>query len=152
VTRGDAAYRRPESVLVIVYTDDGETLLLHRRQPFPFWQSVTGSLEPGESADRAAARELAEETGLADHHEVIATGVSRRFEIDPRWRRRYAPGVTDNVEYEFRCRLPGRREIALCDSEHSAAEWLTLEDAVDRVWSWTNKAALLALLEERNSA
>ena len=31
-------------------------LLLKRREPFPFWQSVTGSLDPGESAPDAAMR------------------------------------------------------------------------------------------------
>jgi len=152
VTGAGTAYRRPESVLVIVYTDDGETLLLRRRQPFSFWQSVTGSLHYGESYGDAAARELHEETGLADDLCLVPTGVSRTFEIDPRWSHRYAPGVTVNVEHEYRCRLAARRTITLCEREHTAAQWLSIGDAIDRVWSWTNKAALEALLEEREGA
>ena len=138
-------YRRPESVLVVVHTDS-EALLLYREAPFEFWQSVTGSLLPHESHAVAAARELREETGLSDGGHLMCTGVSRLFEIDHRWRNRFGPGVTDNLEYEYRYKLPGRVEITLDESEHSAIEWVALADAVDRVWSWTNKAALRDLL------
>ncbi|RLA27835.1 MAG: dihydroneopterin triphosphate diphosphatase, partial [Gammaproteobacteria bacterium] len=31
--------RRPESILVVVYTDNADILLLKRSQPFAFWQS-----------------------------------------------------------------------------------------------------------------
>ena len=57
------AYKRPESVLVVVYTPAGQTLLLRRARPV-FWQSVTGSLDwPDESPAEAARRELKDETG-----------------------------------------------------------------------------------------
>ena len=63
ITRTD--YKRPESVLVVVYTATGKVLLLRVQPPY-FWQSVTGSLRWGEREPRAAAaRELREETGLA---------------------------------------------------------------------------------------
>ena len=48
----------------MIYTAGGEFLLLERRKPPGFWQSVTGSLEWGETADAAARRELIEETGI----------------------------------------------------------------------------------------
>jgi ADP-ribose pyrophosphatase YjhB (NUDIX family) len=51
-------------VLIVIYTDGGEFLLLERRRPAGFWQSVTGSLEWGEMPTRAARRELIEETGI----------------------------------------------------------------------------------------
>ncbi|MCW8948496.1 MAG: NUDIX domain-containing protein, partial [Sedimenticola sp.] len=41
-------YKRPESVLVVIYTDQGEVLMLNRTRPKGFWQSVTGSLKWGE--------------------------------------------------------------------------------------------------------
>ena len=53
--------RRPLSVLVVVYSDDRHALILRRVRPFDFWQSVTGSLEGGESPRQAALRELAED-------------------------------------------------------------------------------------------
>ncbi len=57
-------FRRPESVLIVIHTQGGEFLLLERRRPPGFWQSVTGSLEWGEAADVAARREVIEETGI----------------------------------------------------------------------------------------
>ncbi len=51
-------FRRPESVLIVIYTAGGEFLLMERRRPAGFWQSVTGSLVWGEMADECARREL----------------------------------------------------------------------------------------------
>ncbi|MDH3954436.1 MAG: NUDIX domain-containing protein, partial [Gammaproteobacteria bacterium] len=67
-------FRRPESVLVVVCSDDRQVLLLRRRRPFEFWQSVTGSLLPGETHEEAARRELMEETGLADEGRLQYSG------------------------------------------------------------------------------
>jgi dATP pyrophosphohydrolase len=135
-------YRRPESVLVVMFTDDGDVALLKRRQPFEFWQSVTGSLKYGESHADAAKRELREETGLTDEGDLIFTGTSRQFTIDSRWQSRFGPGVVENVEYEYHYRMQNRAEIALSEDEHSDLEWLPLDEAAGRVWSWTNKQAL----------
>lgn len=135
-------FRRPESVLVVVYSRDGYALLLRRAKPFDFWQSVTGSLDDGERHADAAARELAEETGLSDQGRLLYSGVARQFTIDPRWRDRYAPGIVENVEYEWRYELPERCEIRIDGDEHSDFEWLTIDRAVEKVWSWTNRQAL----------
>ncbi len=134
-------FRRPESVLVVVCSDDGQALLLRRRKPFEFWQSVTGSLLPGETHAAAARRELLEETGLAAEGRLHYTGVSRQFVIDPRWRRRFAPGVVENVEFEWHYRLPEITDVAV-QEEHSACRWVPLAEAADAVWSWTNRDAL----------
>jgi dATP pyrophosphohydrolase len=134
--------RRPESVLVVVCTDDGQALLLHRRRPFDFWQSVTGSLLAGETHEQAARRELAEETGLRDEGRLEYSGVSRQFAIDPRWRHRFAPGVVENVEFEWHYRLPAALDVAVHDDEHSAHRWLPVAEAAAAVWSWTNRDAL----------
>jgi dATP pyrophosphohydrolase len=81
-------FRQPLSVLVLVYAQSGEVLLLQRRDPFAFWQSVTGSVEHGETHAAAAARELQEETGLQGCGDLVFSGNERVFEIDPRWRHR----------------------------------------------------------------
>ena len=139
-------YKRPESVLVVVYTLTGEVLVLLRRQPPDFWQSVTGSLrwEETEPLD-AARRELREETGLDDAVEVIGCGTINRFPILPPWRHRYAPDATENVEHVFRVPLPGRPPIALNPAEHVECEWLPRAAAAARVASWTNRDAILQL-------
>ena len=129
-------------MLVVVYTDDAQVLMLQRRSPFEFWQSVTGSLDDGESAADAAHRELLEETGLQEQGELLDTGVSRQFTIDPRWRDRYPQGVTENTEYEWHYRLPAAVDIQINQDEHSAYRWLPIDAAIDAVWSWTNKEAL----------
>ena len=135
-------FRRPLSVLVAVYSDDGRALLLRRRSPFDFWQSVTGSLDSGESHADAARRELVEETGLIDEGRLEYSGVSRQFAIDLRWRDRFAPGVVENVEFEWHYRVPEALDIRVNGDEHSEYRWLPLEEAIELAWSWTNRAAL----------
>ncbi len=129
--------------MVVVYTNDGEVLILKRVKPFEFWQSVTGSLQPAENHDEAARRELLEETGL--QNELHYTGVTRQFTIDERWRDRFSPGVVENVEYEYMCPLAARQELRLSSAEHSAAKWTDIDDAIATVWSWTNRRALESL-------
>jgi len=128
-----------------VYTDNADILLLKRSQPFAFWQSVTGSLEAGESSTEAAHRELLEETGLADIGQLVDTGTERTFIIDPRWRDRYAADITENTEYEWHYRLPEVVNIDIDNKEHSAFRWFGIDDAIEAVWSCTNKAALQSL-------
>ena len=141
----NAVKRRPESVLVLVYSLDAQVLLLKRRAPFEFWQSVTGSLGPQESHATAAARELCEETGFAEPSRLRYSGVARQFTIDPRWRDRYSPGVVENVEYEWHYVVDSPCDVRLSDDEHSAYRWLPVHDAIDTVWSWTNRDALRTL-------
>ncbi|MDH4124461.1 MAG: dihydroneopterin triphosphate diphosphatase [Gammaproteobacteria bacterium] len=138
-------FRTPVSVLVVIYSDDGQALLLRRVKPFEFWQSVTGSLRTGESHAEAAGRELFEETGLCDAGRLCYSGVSRQFVIDPRWRHKFAPGVVENVEFEWHYRLPAPTNIRICNSEHSEYCWLPIAAAAQRVWSWTNRDALVNL-------
>ncbi len=140
--------RRPVSVLVVVYTDDAQVLLLRRRQPFDFWQSVTGSLKDDESPAAAASRELREETGFTNEGNLRFSDVSRRFEIDPRWRDRFEPGVVENEEFEWRYRLPAVSGIQLNMEEHSEYQWLPIVEAIDAVWSWTNRDALIGLQKD----
>lgn len=139
------ALRRPESVLVVVYTAAADVLLLKRVAPFSFWQSVTGSLDPGETPAETARRELEEETGLGARGTLIDTGVVRTFTIDPRWLDRYSRGITENREYEWRFRLTDTAKATIDIDEHSEYRWVGIDEAIDLVWSWTNRQALESL-------
>ncbi|MBK1674281.1 dihydroneopterin triphosphate diphosphatase [Ectothiorhodospira shaposhnikovii] len=137
-----AGFKRPESVLVVVHARDGQVLMLRRRQPDDFWQSVTGSLEWGETPVQAACRELQEETGLSadglkDHRHQV------RFPIVPPWRSRYAPGVEDNLEHQFSLCLAAPVPIHLNPSEHLECRWLPRAEAARLATSWSNARAIL---------
>ena len=129
----------------MVYTPAAEVLLLKRVAPFGFWQSVTGSLDPGETPAETARRELDEETGLGQRGTLIDTGVARTFTIDPRWLNRYPPGVTENREYEWRYRLEEALAVDIDTEEHSEYRWVDIDEAIELVWSWTNRQALESL-------
>ena len=137
-------YKQPQSVLVVVATEGGEALLLRRRQPADFWQSVTGSLDWGESPAAAAPRELREETGI--DAVPAATGRVNRFAILPAWRARYHPDVVENEEHVYVVRLAGRVALRLAPDEHVEAAWLARDAAVAKASSWTDRAALKALI------
>lgn len=146
-----AVYKRPESVLVVIYTAAGEVLLLRRRAPSDFWQSVTGSLEWGEQPEAAARRELQEETGLGPEFRPRSTGRKQRFAILPAWRKRYAPDVTENTEHTFVLRLAQRTPIRLDPAEHREYVWLPYAAAMQQVSSWTNRAAIEELMTGEGS-
>jgi dATP pyrophosphohydrolase len=139
-------YKIPVSVLVMVYTPDSRVLLLERADRPGFWQSVTGSQEPGETLEETAIRELKEETGLdARHYRLENWHMSNRFEIYKHWSGRYAPGTTHNTEHVFGLRVPGTVPIQISPREHLAYEWVPRDEAIDKVFSWTNAAVLRAL-------
>ena len=139
-------YKIPVSVLVMVYTPDLRVLLLERADRPGFWQSVTGSQERGETLEETAIRELNEETGVdARHYRLENWHMINRFEIYKHWSGRYAPGTTHNTEHVFGLRVPGTVLIRISPREHLAYEWVPRDAAIDKVFSWTNAAALRAL-------
>jgi dihydroneopterin triphosphate diphosphatase len=137
-------FRRPESVLIVIYTEGGEFLLLERRRPPGYWQSVTGSLEWGEFADAAARREVIEETGITQGL-LINLQWTQVYEISPAFGKVYAPGITQNLEHAFSLRLQNRVPIVLSDAEHVQLRWLSAADAVQTASSSTNRAVIAEL-------
>ncbi|HSI52845.1 dihydroneopterin triphosphate diphosphatase [Ideonella sp.] len=142
----------PESVLVVIHTAALDVLLMERADAPGFWQSVTGSKDGlDEPLDVTCAREVAEETGI-----VIGAGgvpasalhdwdLANVYEIYPRWRHRYAEGVTHNTEHVFGLCVPAGTAVRLAPREHTAYAWLPWREAADRCFSPSNAEAILQL-------
>lgn len=141
-------FKNPVSALVLIHTTDLQVLIMERADKTGFWQSVTGSLELGETPQQAAIREVLEETGLdATQYDLQDWQATNTYEIYPHWRYRYAPGITTNVEHLFALELPKKVAITLAPDEHVQYEWVDWREAAKRVFSWTNVDALKRLGE-----
>lgn len=140
------SHKIPESVLVVIYTQDRDVLLLERADHPGFWQSVTGSRASLDEPPAATcAREVVEETGLAVAPASFEDWrITNRYAIYPHWRHRYAEGVTHNTEHVFGLTVP-RFVPQLAADEHTAFVWLPWRDAADRCFSWTNAQAIRCL-------
>jgi dihydroneopterin triphosphate diphosphatase len=137
-------FRRPESVLIVIHTEGGQFLLLERRRPPGFWQSVTGSMEWGETADAAARREVIEETGIRQGV-LVNLQWTQVYEILPAFGKVYAPGITQNLEHAFSLRLRDRVPVVLSDAEHAQFRWVAAADAMEAASSSTNRAVIAEL-------
>ena len=137
-------YKIPVSTLVVVHTPDLRVLLLERADYPQQWQSVTGSQEQGETLEETAVRELREETGLdaAAFGGVVDWERQNVFEIFSRWRHRYAPGITRNTEHVFALEVPSPVPIKLNPEEHLRYAWLPWQEAAQKCFSWSNRAAI----------
>jgi len=140
----------PLSVLVVVHTTSLEVLLLERASRAGFWQSVTGSLDRmDEPLAAAAAREVAEETGIAAAAGTLTRWpAANTFEIYARWRQRFAPGVTHNTEHVFGLALAAPLPVRISPREHTAFAWLPWREAARKCFSWSNRDAILMLGEK----
>ncbi|MBI79673.1 MAG: dihydroneopterin triphosphate diphosphatase [Pseudomonadota bacterium] len=138
-------YRRPESVLVVIYTFYMDFLLLERTHPVNFWQSVTGTICWNEDPHDAAIREVKEETGLSSES-IIDAKLKNKFSILPEWKDRYDPKVNFNTEHLWYLKIPQKVSIDLCYKEHKSYKWVKSEQALKMVQSWTNKEAIKRLL------
>lgn len=139
--------KQPVSVLVVLHDGNGNILLIERADRAGFWQSVTGSIEAGETLSQTALREVQEETGVTlSDGQLHDWQQSRQYEIYPHWRHRYPPGITRNTEHVFSARIAPDTSIKL-SKEHTAFCWLERTDAAEKVFSPSNRQAILELAE-----
>jgi len=139
-------YKIPISVLVIIHTPDLQVLLLERADHPHYWQSVTGSLNEGETPEQTAIREVREETKLdARKFTLTDWNMQNQFKIFPEWRHRYAPGVTKNTEHVFGLLVPEPFHVQVAPREHLGFAWLPYTEAAQKCFSWSNRDAILAL-------
>jgi len=137
-------HKIPISTLVLVHTPDLRVLLLERADYPGFWQSVTGSQEPGETLGETAVRELREETGIdaGAFGGVVDWQLSNEYAIFPRWRHRYPAGTTHNTEHVFALEVPEPVAVILNPREHLGHLWLPWNEAAPKCFSWSNRQAI----------
>ena len=145
-------FKIPQSVLVVIHTPALEVLLIRRADADAFWQSVTGSKDQAqESWAESAAREVLEETGIdcrpgsALQDRLVDWQLENIYDIYPRWRHRYAPGVGRNTEHLFGLQVPERVPVSLSLREHVAYRWLPWREAAEACFSPSNAEAILLL-------
>ena len=142
-------HKIPRSVLVVIHTRDLQVLLIERADAPGHWQSVTGSLDrEDEDILEAARREVLEETGIdAAHHRLDDWRLQNVYDIYPRWRWRYAEGVTRNTEHVLGLELAAPVPVRLAPREHTAWRWLPWAEAAAACFSPSNAAAIERLPE-----
>ncbi|OMQ00454.1 dihydroneopterin triphosphate diphosphatase [Haemophilus influenzae] len=137
-------YKNNQSVLVVIYAKDTNLVLMLQRQDDPdFWQSVTGTIESGETPKNTAIRELWEEVRLEISENSTALfdcKESIEFEIFPHFRYKYAPNVTHCREHWFLLAMEQEFEPVL--SEHLAYQWVSPEQAIQMTKSSNNAEAI----------
>jgi dATP pyrophosphohydrolase len=142
------SYKQPISALIVIHTRDLDVLLLERADHPGFWQSVTGSRDGEESLRDTAIREVFEETGLdARGHKLVDWKQQNVYDIYPKWIDRYPPGTTHNTEHVFSLELPSRLPVQVSPREHLGYVWLPWCEAADKVFSPSNREAILQLAE-----
>lgn len=140
------SHKLPISVLVVIHTPDLQVLLLQRADRPGWWQSVTGSQDPGETLVETARREVREETGLkVDDFAFSDWGYRNVYEIYPRYRHRYAPGITHNTEHVFGLQVPTPLPVELAPREHLSYRWLPWREAAAACFSPSNAEAIRRL-------
>lgn len=146
-------HKQPISALVVIYTSALEVLLLQRADYPGYWQSVTGSRDDEESLRDTAMREVAEETGLDATRYVLSDWQQQNvYAIYPKWLHRYPPGTTHNTEHVFGLELSRQVAVQLSPREHLSHIWLPWREAADKVFSPSNRAAILQLPERASHA
>ncbi|EIJ74223.1 dihydroneopterin triphosphate diphosphatase [Haemophilus haemolyticus] len=137
-------YKNNQSVLVVIYAKDTNRVLMLQRQDDPdFWQSVTGTIESGETPKNTVIRELWEEVRLEISENSTALfdcKESIEFEIFPHFRYKYAPNVTHCREHWFLLAMEQEFEPVL--SEHLAYQWVSPEQAIQMTKSSNNAEAI----------
>ena len=108
-----------------------------------WWQSVTGMMEPDETPEQTAHRELREETGLTGTLRPL--GLAHSFWVDPAIVRFPDDEPRFNTETCFSMEVAPSAEVCLEPSEHSEYLWCGLDEAQARM-KWEGSKAAVGLL------
>jgi dihydroneopterin triphosphate diphosphatase len=147
--------RTPVNVLVLPFRHRGDVTVEHaifRRADAdsanPFWQSVAGGVEDGETRIEAANRELAEETGLSAPPEqwiALETRGSIPATVFGTWRS-WGPETYVVHQHAFGVEVSEADNVTL-SQEHSEFRWLEFEAAIVLLRYDSDRTALWELNE-----
>ena len=120
----------------------GPELLVMLRTPSQglWWSSVTGMLEPGETPEAAAHRELMEETGLKGT--LTPLHFSHSFWMDPALIGLPPGPPRFNTERCYHMEVDPAAQVELALDEHSEYRWCGLQEAHDLMLWEGSKTAL----------
>ena len=108
-----------------------------------WWQSVTGMMEPGETPEETAHRELQEETGLRGS--LRSLDFAHTFWVDPAILGFPEGEPRFNTELCFAMEVSRDAEVVLAPDEHTEYLWCSLDEAHKRMRGEGSKAALARL-------
>ena len=120
-------------------------MMLRVPQHGHWWQSVTGMMEPGETPEQTAHRELLEETGLTGTLRPL--DLSHSFWVDPSIVRFPDAEPRFNTETCFSMEVAPNIPVRLEPAEHSEYLWCGLDEAFERM-KWEGSKAAVQLLRK----
>jgi 8-oxo-dGTP pyrophosphatase MutT (NUDIX family) len=135
---------------IVVVVRRGPEFLVMRRAPerLGYWSLVAGGLEPDETPQEAAQRELLEETALQAKVRPLPVSLSYSLRDDPpAIRARYAPGIETVTVHAFVADAPVKWEPTL-DAEHDRHQWCDLDEALELLVYDATKDAIRAAARE----
>jgi 8-oxo-dGTP pyrophosphatase MutT (NUDIX family) len=129
--------------------DGPVSILLLQTQPRSehgsFWQPVTGSVEPGETAHQGAIREAREETGLPSSERSVRP-IGYEFSFQSRHASGRGSGLCREIAYALETGGAQPPQIQIDPKEHSGYEWVTPDEARARLKFESNRRALEIVL------
>lgn len=128
-------------VLIVRPHGGGHQLLMARRAAGKYmggtWQLISGGLEPGETAWQGALREMLEETGLAPAEFYRLSALTSFYRPD---------NDSFNIAPMF-CAIVGEGAVVTIDPEHTAFDWVNVDEAASRLMWPSDRQALEELRE-----
>lgn len=126
--------------IVVYRMHEGQTLYLILQYAAGHWDFPKGHMDPGETKEETAVRELREETGLTAH-------------IDPGFEMSFSYSFMQNGDQHFKEVYFFKGKVDTADvqlsSEHLDYRWLNYEDALAQL-TYDNAKALLGEVERVN--
>ncbi|MFN2322491.1 MAG: NUDIX domain-containing protein [Trueperaceae bacterium] len=133
--------RHAPAVAVLARDGGGRVLGVVQRRPAVgarTWELPAGLIDPGETAEAAAARELAEEANLAGTLRLLAAAY-------------VSPGFTDELVHLFEARDLHHAAGTLDDGEELEVEWRAPQDVWDDAARGALATSMVTLLGLRHA-